>query len=318
MPHVGWRRYWIVLRGAFFEWNEDKVPRMAAALAFYTIFSLTPVVFISLAIAGEIFGRERATDELLKQVGFLIGEEGIRAIRLLMENPPADSGALPATIAGLVTMFFASTAAFAELKDDLNTIWEVQPKPGLGLIQMVRDRILSFAMVLVIGFFLVVSLVISTLLTLLSEQFAPSLRLVEMALSFLVVTLLISLVYKYLPDVTVPWRAVWPGAASFAVLFALGKAAFGFYLGQTAIASGYGAAGSVVIVLLWVYYSSLILLFGAEMTQVQSRVEGDRVEPTETAVHLTEHARIQQGIPHEEEIQRSLEDAEAAERRKSH
>ena len=312
MPDLGWRRFWTIVRGAFFEWFEDKVPRMAAALAFYTIFSLTPIVFISLAIAGELFGHQRATDELLKQVGFLIGEEGIRAIRLLMESHPENARRLPATIAGLVTMFFASTAAFAELKDDLNTIWEVRPKPGLGLVEMVRDRILSFAMVLVIGFFLVVSLVVSTVLTLLSEQFAPSLRLVEMAISFFVITLLMSLVYKYLTDATVPWRAVWLGAASFAVLFAFGKAAFGFYLGQTAIASGYGAAGSIVIVLLWVYYSSLILLFGAEMTQVQSRVEGDHVEPTESAVHLTEHDRIQQGIPHEEEIQQSLKDAEAA------
>jgi membrane protein len=316
MPGFAWRRFWTVLSGALFEWYEDKVPRMAAALAFYTIFSLTPIVFISLAIAGELFGRQRATDELLQQVGFLIGREGVSAIRLLMENHPENPRTLPATIAGLATMFFASTAAFAELKDALNTIWEIRPKPGLGLVEMLRDRVLSFAMVLVIGFFLVVSLVISTLLSMLSQQFAPSLRVVEMGISFMVITLLISLVYKYLPYATVPWRAVWFGAAVFAVLFAFGKTAFGIYLGQTAIASGYGAAGSLVIVLLWVYYSSCILLFGAEMTQVQSRVEGDRVEPTGSAVHLTEHERIQQGIPHEVEFQESLKDAEAADQDK--
>jgi membrane protein len=218
---------------------------------------------------------------------------------------------LAATLIGLATMFFGATGVFTELQDALDTIWEVQPKPGLGILEMIRDRFLSFAMVLVIGFLLLVSLLTSAFLTALTNRFSgmlpAELKFVQagnFVISLIVITFLFALIYKVLPDVHVPWRDVWLGAALTAILFTVGKSLFGFYLGHSTIGSSYGASGSLVIVVLWTYYSALILLFGAEVTFVQAQLRGEHIEPTDIAVHLTEHDRIQQGIPHRaEEVQ---------------
>lgn len=310
------RNIWRILSSAFFEWNEDRVMRMAGALAFYTIFSLTPTIVISMRLAEAFVTREEAHEAALEQVEYLIGSDGKRAVEEIVESaPPIEQASTLATIAGLVTMFFAATAAFAELKDAMNTIWEVKPKPGLGIVRMIRDRMLSFAMVLVIGFFLLVSLMISTVLGLLDQRFSRYVPTTEMAISFLIIAFLFALIYKYLPDAHVHWRDVWFGAAVTSVMFAIGKTAFGLYLGNTTIGSSYGIASSLVIVVLWVYYSACILLFGAEITQVQAKLRGEHIEPTESAVHLTEHDRIQQGMPHEEEIEQSVRDAEEVEHR---
>ena len=313
------KHVWQVFSGAVVQWNEDKVPRMAGALAFYTLFSLTPVVVIAVAVAGLFVGREAALEGVLDQVEFLIGTAGREAINLLVKHAPEREVSLAATLIGLATMFFGATGVFTELQDSLDTIWEVQPKPGLGILEMIRDRFLSFAMVLVIGFLLLVSLVTSALLTALTNRFAgfvpPQWKLAQVsnfAVSLLVITFLFALIYKILPDVHVPWRDVWLGAGFTAMLFTVGKSLFGFYLGHSTIGSSYGAAGSLVIVVLWTYYSALILLFGAELTFVQARLRGNRIQPSEMAVHLTEHARIQQGIPHQAEVQQSLADEQAA------
>jgi len=316
-PRMSHRDLWPIFRGALFEWTEDKVPRMAAALAFYTLFSLAPVVIISLAIADLFYTREEALLGILQQAQFLIGDDGIAAVRLLIENAPSRERTTPAMLVGLATMFFAATGAFAELQDSLDTIWEVQPKPGLGLMDMARDRVLSFAMVLVIGFLLLVSLIISAALTSLSNSLLPLmagqvylLHALHFVISFSVITLLFALIFRVLPDAKVAWQDVWLGAAVTSLLFAVGKGLFGMYLGHSTIGSSYGAAGSLVIVILWTYYSSLILLFGAEITQVQARLRGEKIVPTPVAVHVTEHARIQQGMPHAEDLELSLEDEE--------
>ena len=297
---------WLVVRGAATEWTTDKVPRLAAAIAFYSLFSLAPIVIIAVAIAGAVFGPAAAHRELLDQAQYLVGPDGAEAIRLLIKHAPRREASALATLAGVATMLFAATGAFTELKDALDTIWEVQPKPGLGIVTLIKQRFLSFAMVLVIGFLMLVSLVITTCLAVLSEttsRLLPEAIFFMQALHFVMalglITLLFALIYKVLPDAKVAWRDVWLGAGITALLFSTGKSLFGLYLGHSSIGSSYGAAGSLVIVILWTYYSSLILLFGAEMTQVQARLRHVPREPRAMAIRVSEQERAQQGIPHE-------------------
>jgi membrane protein len=303
-----------ILKGAFFEWNEDKVPRMAAAIAFYTVFSLTPIVVIGFKIAERAFGPEVALREILEQAAFLIGNEGVDATRLLIQHGQPRATRTFDTALAIGAMIFAATGVFTELKDSLNTIWEVQPKPGLGLMQMVRDRFFAFAMVLVIWFLMLVSLMASVAMATFSRVAATywsGFQTIEVGFSFLLITVLFALIYKVVPDVNVRWRDVWLGALTTAALFVVGKSLFGFYLGHSTLSVSYGAAGSLVIVILWVYYSCLILLFGAEMTQVEARLHHTPLEPTEKAVHVTEHERAQQGIPRTEAIKEACEEAAA-------
>lgn len=310
-------RVWRIFRGAVYEWNEDKVPRMAAAIAFYTLFALTPIMIVAMAIGSTIFDEERVRREVLDQVDFLVGNEGTAAIRLLLENAPEQQSTPLATAAGLATLFFAATGVFVELKDALNTIWEVRPKPGLGIIEMIRDRLLSFAMVVVIGFLLLVSLITSAMLAALGREVASYFpqhvylwAASDFVISVAVITLLFALIYHVLPDAKVHWKNVWLGATVTALLFVVGKMLFGWYLGHSTIGSSYGAAGSLVIVVLWTYYSSLILLFGAEVSFVAAQDAGEQVVPEEKAVHVTEHQRVQQGIPHHDVVLASLRDQE--------
>lgn len=305
---------WRIFRGAVYEWNEDKVPRMAAAIAFYTLFALTPIMIVAMAIGSTMFDEALVRREVLDQVRFLIGEQGTAAIQLLIKNAPEQQGGWGATFVGLATLFFAATGVFVELKDSLNTIWEVRPKPGLGLVEMIKDRLLSFAMVLVIGFLLLVSLVTSAMLSALGRQLSLYLPLPvgfwtagDFLVSFGVITLLFALIYHSLPDAVVAWRHVWLGAAVTALLFVFGKMLFGWYLGHSTIGSSYGAAGSLVIVVLWTYYSSLILLFGAEVSFVAAQQAGAKVVPVALAVHVDEHDRVQQGIPHRDQVLASIE-----------
>jgi membrane protein len=311
MPYFSSGHLWRIFYTAVYEWNEDKAPRMAAAVAFYTVFSLTPIVVIAFKVAEVTFGPEVALREILGQAAFLIGNEGAAGIRLLIENAPPNQSSTLSTLIGLGVMVFAATGVFTELKDALNTIWEVQPKPGLSVLDLARDRLFAFTMVLVIWFLMLVSLVLSAGLAALS-QFAGSyiegLQFAESTISLLLTTVLFALIYRILPDVEVAWRDVWLGAAVTAVLFAIGKTLFGLYLGHSTIGLSYGAAGSLIIVILWTYWSCLILLFGAEITQVHAQLRHARVVPSETAVHVTEHDRVQQGIPRTEDIKRAVSD----------
>jgi membrane protein len=304
-----------ILKGALYEWNEDKVPRMAAAIAFYAVFSLTPIVVIAFKIAEAVVGSEVALREILSQAGFLIGKQGVEAIQLLIEHGQPRATTLLDTTIGVAAMIFAATGVFTELKDSLNTIWEVQPKPGLGIVQMIRDRFFAFAMVLVIWFLMLISLMASVAMTAFT-RFAVSywagFQFVESTISLLLISFLFALIYRVVPDVNVRWRDVWLGAIMTATLFVVGKSLFGLYLGHSTMGTSFGAAGSLVIVILWVYYSCLILLFGAEMTQVEARLHRTPLEPTETAVHVSEHQRHQQGIPRREAIVRACESQEAS------
>ncbi len=292
-----------LLKETFAEWNKDKASRLAAALAYYTVFSLAPLLIIVIAIAGSVFGEEAARGEIVKQIQGLVGRNGAEFIQTAIQNASKPSEGTIASIISLVVLLFGATGVFAELQDALNTVWEVQPKPGLGAMGFIRNRFLSFAMVLGIGFLLLVSLVLSAALAALSNYFGhliPGIdflwQLVNFILSFVITTLLFGLIYKVLPDVKIAWSDVWTGAAITSVLFSLGRYLLGQYLGNSSFGSTYGAAGSLVVVLFWVYYAAQILFFGAEFTQVYTRRYGSGIVPANYAVSVSEEARPEQGI----------------------
>jgi membrane protein len=283
-----------LLRDTIQEWQTDKVSLWAAALAYYTMFSLAPLLLIAIAVAGSIFGEEAARGELVAQIQGLIGKEGAEAIQSMIQSTQrSQSGGAIATIVGIATLLFGASGVFGQLQDALNTIWNVKPKPGLGWKSFIKSRFLSFAMVLVIGFLLLVSLVLSAILAGIStfftnyvQDFAAVGQLINFVISFSVITLLFASIYKFLPDVRLPWKDLWIGAGVTALLFTIGKYLIGLYLGSSGVTSTYGAAGSIVIILLWVFYSAQILLFGAEFTQVYAKRRGSGLRPSKHAVRV--------------------------------
>ncbi|MEW6491050.1 MAG: YihY/virulence factor BrkB family protein [Cyanobacteriota bacterium] len=292
-----------LLKEAFQEWQDDKASRLAAALAYYTVFSLAPLVIIAIAIAGAVFGEEAARGEIERQIQGLVGSAGAEVIQTAIENanrPDANGGI--ASFISVVVLLFGASGVFAELQDSLNTIWEVQPKPGRGIKGFISKRILSFSMVLGIGFLLMVSLIVSAGLSALSTYMSHLIpgvgwlwEILNFVISFGVITLLFGLMYKFLPDVKITWNDVLIGAIITALLFTIGKTVLGMYLGQN-FGSTYGAAGSLVVLLAWVYYSAQILFFGAELTQVYASRYGSRIVPNEDAEFVTEEARANQGL----------------------
>lgn len=307
-----WADWWILFRDAGLEWVEDKVPRLGAALAFYSTLSLAPLLLIVLAIAGAIFGEEAARGQILGQMDGLIGTQGAEAIEGMIAGARSPGGSLFASIIGVVTLLFAASGVFGELQDAMNTIWEVQPKPGRGLWGIVRDRFFSFAMVIGVGFLLLISMILSAALSALGDYFvglAPgaefAMQFVNAIVSFGAITGLFAATFKVLPDVEMAWRDVWIGAFLTAALFVIGKYLIGLYLGQGTLGSTYGAAGSIVALLLWIYYSTQILFFGAEITQVYANRFGSRIVPARNAVPVTEEARAQQGLTRLSEQQRN-------------
>jgi membrane protein len=293
-----------LLKETFASWSEDKAPRLAAALAYYTLFSIAPLVIIAIAVAGLAFGDEAARGQLDDQIRNTVGPKAAEAIQDMVRNASRPSHGILASVIGVLTLLFGAAGVFGQLKDALNTIWEVAPAPGRSFWGMVKDRFLSFAMVLVIGFLLMVSLVVSAALSGVSKYMAGMLPTVswlgpvlDFVISLAVFTGLLALIYRVLPDAKIAWRDVRIGAFMTALLFAIGKILIGLYLGRSTVASAYGAAGSLVVLLLWVYYSAQILFFGAEFTQVYATRYGSRIVPADDAVPVTEEARAQQGIP---------------------
>lgn len=259
-------------------WTEDKAGALAAALAYYALFSLAPLVLIAVAVAGLVFGQRAAEGELYSQLAGLMGESGARAVEHLVAGMNhRRSGGIVATGVGVATLLFGASKVFGQLQDSMNTIWRAERRTGGGLVGFLRARLFSFGMVLGIGFLLLASLVLSTVLELAGEHLRPILpvgaaggQALDAVLSLVVFSLLFALIYKLLPDTSVAWRDVWPGALVTALLFTIGKFAIGFYLRKAGVASSYGAAGSVIILLLWIYYSAMILYVGAEFTHVYS------------------------------------------------
>lgn len=284
-------------------WLDDKVPRLAAALAFYTILSAAPLLVIVLAIAGLVFQESHQVQGMLAdQLSNLIGEEGGEAIQSMIDHASQPGSSVTAMIIGSIVLLVGASGVFAELQDSLNTIWEVAPKPGRGLWMTIRDRFLSLVMVFGTGFLLLVTLVISSVLAALTrfaglEKIGIVGQIINICVSFGIITLLFAMLYKFLPDVKIAWRDVWIGAVVTAFLFTLGKWLIGLYLGHASVGSAYGTAGSLVVFVVWVYYSAQILFFGAEFTKVYANTIGSHIEPSENAVAVTQEARAQQGLP---------------------
>lgn len=293
--------------------------RLAGALAFYATLALPPLLLIALVIAGQVLGSQFTEQELQRQLvnqfRRLLGTQGAEAadaLATIIQNADRPGGSVVATVAGVLTLAFGATGVFVQMQDALNTIWEVAPDPERGLMGMVEDRLFSFVIVVAIGFLLLVSLLVSTAMALLDEYlqgiFAGSallMQLLNAILSLGIIVLLFALLFKIVPAVKIEWGDVWIGAVVTAVLFTIGKWAIGLYLGNSAVASTYGAAGSLVVLLLWVYYSSNIFFIGAEFTHVYASKYGSQIVPAASAVPLTEEMRVQQGIPSEETKQKA-------------
>lgn len=292
-------------KSTFSEWSEDKASRLAAAIAYYAVFSLGPLLIIAIAIIGLVYGQEAAQGKIAEQMKGLFGESGAEGIQTMVEAARKPREGVIATIISVIVLMFTAGGLFIQLQDALNTIWEVAPKPGRGIMTMIRQRFLSFSLVLGLGFLLLVSLIVSAGLSAFGDFFVgllPGLEYLMKGLHFIisfgVIMLLFAMIYKFLPDVKITWGDVWIGAAATALLFTIGKFFIGMYLGHSSTASAYGAVGSLVVLMLWNYYSAMIFLLGAEFTQVYANKYGSRMVPSEEAIPLTEEMRAEQGIPH--------------------
>ena len=277
-------RLWDLVKKSVNAWIEDYAPSMGGALAYYTLFSIAPMLIIVIAIAGFFFGQEAAQGEIVAQLQGLLGEEGAVAIQGLLESASEPTQGILATIGSIVILIIGATTVFGELQSDLDRIWKAPAaEQRSGIWMLIRTRLLSFGMVLAIGFLLLTSLVVSAALAALGTwwggwfgRWEAVLQIINFAVSFAIITGLFAMIYKILPRVDIGWHDVWIGAAVTALLFTVGKFLIGLYIGKSGVASGYGAAGSFVVLLVWVYYSTQIFLLGAEFTWVYSHEHGSR------------------------------------------
>ncbi|MGA2600954.1 MAG: YihY/virulence factor BrkB family protein [Bryobacteraceae bacterium] len=295
---------WDIANTAFTEWVDDKAPRLGAALAFYTALSLAPLLVVVLAVAGLAYGKQAVQGELVWQIQDLLGKDGARAIQALISAAHRPASGIIATILGLITLFFGASSAFVELSDALNTIWHVpvaKRQSGLAsVLDMIKRRAVSFIMVLGVGFLLLVSLLVAAWIAATESFFRDLLpmpglllELTNFLIGFLVVACLFAVVYKVLPDVRLKWSDVTIGAVITALLFSIGKFLIALYLGRSTIASSYGAAGSFLIVLLWVYYSAQVFFLGAEFTKIYTLRFGSHFKATlELQPERSEHTLV--------------------------
>ena len=283
----GLPKVWQLLKRTYYKWNEDHAPGLGAALSYYTVFSLAPLLMIVIAIAGLVFGQEAAQGQIMGQIQGLVGEESAKAIQSMIEEASKPAAGILATVIATVMLLFGATGVFAQLQESLNIIWKVKEKPGEGIWKMLKDRFLSLMAVLGTGFLLLISLVISAGLSAVGatlEHVLPGpefvLQIINFLVSFAVVTLLFAMIYKLLPDKPIRWGDVWIGAGITSLLFTIGKFFIGLYLGKSDVGVAYGAAGSLVVILIWVYYASQIFLFGAEFTAVYAESRETQLAPT--------------------------------------
>ncbi len=320
-PSVGWWRWrprppkifptlramWPLLKQTFWKWNQDKAMKLSAALSLYAALSLAPIVVISLKALSVLYDGEVARKQVSNQLAGLIGPAGAAAINDMLKEAAKDSSGVIATLISLIILLFTASGVFVELQDSLNTIWNVKPRPDVSWWELIRSRFLSVSMVFVIFFMLLISMFVSTILAALTRQFADETTVIAFAsdffLSVLVVTILITMLFRLLPDVRIDWRDVFLGALVTAVLFKLGQYLLALYFKFGSATSLYGAAGSFVAVLLWVYYSGWILFFGAEFTSVYAKSRGRGFQPTELAEPMAPIDRATQGLPPEVKVE---------------
>ena len=287
VPQGNWlSQQWQMIMAAVKAWVDDYAPSMGAALSYYTLFSLAPLLIIVIAVAGMVFGQEAAQGEIVAQLRGIMGEEGAVAVEGMLKAAREPAKGVVATVVGLAMLLLGATAIFGELQSALDRIWRVPaPKEESGIWHLLRTRLLSFGLVFGLGFLLVVSLVVSAVLAALGKWWGGwfqgwdvLLEILNFVVSFGIFTLLFAMIYKIMPRANIPWGDVWTGAAVTALLFTIGKVLIGLYLGKSSLASGFGAAGSLVVLIAWVYYSAQIFLFGAEYTWVYANRHGSRLQ----------------------------------------
>jgi membrane protein len=276
---------WGLLKSTCLEWNNDNVPRMGAALAYYTIFSLAPLLIIAISVAGLVFGMQAAKGEITGQIEGFLGRDGAKTVEDLIQSAYRPAHSVIASAIAIAALFVGASGVFFEIEDALNTIWRTTHEPKKPLQQIFKVRLLSIGMVLGVGFLLLVSLLLSAALAGLSKYAGVFLKVPEFVLhvgdilsSLLFMTALFAMIFKLLPSVRIHWSDVWGGAALTSLLFTAGKFVIGFYVGKSISASAYGAAGSLVIVIAWIYYSALLLYFGAEFTRLYAKRFGSQSE----------------------------------------
>jgi membrane protein len=291
---------WGLLKKTFREWLDDNAPTQAAALAYYAAFSMAPLLIIAIAVASIVFDRATVQQFIVQQIQGLAGQQGAELITSMLSEDNKSSTNILAAVIGIVVLLFGASGVFGQLQESLNAMWDVKPKAA-GFLGVIKHRFFSFTMVVCVGFLLLITLFVSAALVAFgtwTSNLLPGAEALMMVLnfviSFAVVTALFALVFKYVPDAEIRWHDVWLGAAFTAALFTIGKSLIGLYLGKASVASKFGAAGSLVIILLWVYYSGLISFLGAEFTQVYANTFGSKVVPDKHAEPATEEARKRQ------------------------
>lgn len=304
----GLPKVWQLIKRTYTKWSEDHAQGLGAALSYYTVFSLAPLLLIVIAIAGLVVGQEAAQGQIIGQIQGLVGEDSAKAIQGMIEAARKPIAGIIATVIASIMLLLGATGVFAQLQESLNIIWKVKPKPGEGIWKILKDRFISLVAVLGMGFLLLISLVISAGLSAVGatlEHVLPGpellLHIINFFVSFTVVTLLFAMIYKLLPDTPIRWRDVWIGASITSLLFTIGKFLIGLYLGKSDVGVAFGTAGSLAVILIWVYYASQIFLFGAEFTAVYAESRGtqlgtDATRPT-THRHLGNQDAPQKATP---------------------
>jgi membrane protein len=285
------------LKTTFQEWQNDDAFQKSASLAYYSVLSLPALLVIIINIASLVMSQQYVENQLSQQISSMIGPQAAQQVQTMITNSQQNSSSTLAIIAGVAMLIFSATGVFYQLQKALNDAWEVEPDPDAGIKQVAKSRIYALGIVLALGFLLIVSLILTTAISMLSgwlEQTVPAIPtfvfyIVQIALSLGIVTVLFALMFKVLPDAEVEWKSVWVGALVAGILFTIGKFLIGYYFGKTDPASTFGSAGSIVLIMLWVYYSSLILLFGAEFTQGYARKKGHRLHPSSHARRNAEY-----------------------------
>jgi len=285
---------WYLLKTTFNEFNDDNAIKLSASLSYYTIFALPPLMIIIITICGFFFGKDAVTGQLYGQINGLVGNDAAIQIQNAIKNVELSESNVFATVFGGIMLLIGASGVFAEIQSSINFIWGLRAKPNKGVKKFIQNRLMSFSMIASVGFLLLVSLLVNSAMDLLSDRlklyFPEStvylFYVLNILIVFLIITLLFAIIFKTLPDGNIKWKDALIGASSTSVLFMIGKFAIGFYLGSSTVATVYGAAGSIIIILLWVYYSAIILYFGAEYTKVYARAFGGSISPNEYSVEI--------------------------------
>ncbi|WP_296148850.1 YihY/virulence factor BrkB family protein [uncultured Flavobacterium sp.] len=285
---------WYLLKTTFNEFNDDNAIKLSASLSYYTIFALPPLMIIIITICGFFFGKDAVTGQLYGQINGLVGNDAAIQIQNAIKNVELSNSNVFATIFGGIMLLIGASGVFAEIQSSINFIWGLRAKPNKGIKKFIQNRLMSFSMIASVGFLLLVSLLVNSMMDLLSDRlklyFPEStvylFYILNILIVFMIITLLFAIIFKTLPDGNIKWKDALVGASSTAILFMIGKFGIGFYLGSSTVATVYGAAGSIIIILLWVYYSAIILYFGAEYTKVYARAFGGSIKPNEYSVEI--------------------------------